>query len=170
MSYGFDLVKLPSGVDPNVAYQQWKDQHVDVELNAGPIDPKVEAEKQRLAAALIARHPNFELFKPDWENVARVHSIDVAEARRQFRHQELNEKRLGVQVQLFDDTAGISSSFDGPPQQCVAALRLVWGCLELLEGEAGFSTYDPQMAKVLDLESDFDLVRRNVCRTDQAAR
>src|SRR5215472_5352050 len=118
MSYGLDLVRLPSGVDPDEAYGK-RSEELEKRLaeggstDPGPIDPKKEEFKRRLAAALMARHPSLRLAQPDFAARARLHSIDVAEAKRRFRNLELNDDRHSVQILLFDDTAGVSFTSAG---------------------------------------------------------
>ena len=165
MGYGFDLVHLPSGVDRMEAYKKNLEEQEARALersrgldNLGPLDPSKEQVKQRLATALMAKHPSLELSKRDYAKIAKARSIDEAEARRRFRNLEVNEKRWNIQINLFDDTAGISLAFVGDGEESRNALRVVWDCLQVLESEGGFSTYDPQAGKVLNLESDFDTV------------
>ena len=174
MSYGFDLVRLPAGVDQYQAYNQVLEekkrvleQHEGV-VDPGPMDPLKEEMKQRLAAALIARHPTIDLYKRDYSGIAKARGIDEAEARRLFRTVELNEKEMSFQILLFDDGAGASFSFVGRSRECAHALRVMWDCLEVLESEGGFSTYDTQIDKVLDLKTDFEVVLKHVCGVEIA--
>jgi hypothetical protein len=168
MSYGFDLVRLPAGVDPRDAYDRVLEEKIASqggagESDPGPLDPLKERRKQRLAAALIARHPTIELYRRDYAGIAKARGVDEAEARRLFRTAELNEKEMGFQILLFDDGAGASFSFAGQPRECARALRALWDCLEVLESEGGYSTYDTQVDKVLDLKADFEIVLKYAC-------
>ena len=165
MSYDFDLVHLPSGVDRMEAYKKQLGEREARALerlrgidNVGSLDSSKEQTKQGLATALIAKHPSLELSKRDYSRIANARSIDETKARRRFRNPELNEKRWNIQITLFDDTAGISLAFVGDAEESRTALRVVWDCLQVLESEGGFSTYDLQVGKVLNLESDFDTV------------
>lgn len=172
MSYGFDLVHLPAGVDRYEAYNQVLKRKTSERnrgvVDPGPIDPVKEQLKQRLAAALMARHPTIDLYERDYPGIAKARGIDEAEARRLFRTVELNEKEKGFQILLFDDGAGASFSFVGPPRECTRAFRALWDCLEVLESEGGFSTYDTQIDKVLELKSDFEIVLKQVCGVEKA--
>ncbi len=173
MSYGFDLVRLPAVVDRNEAYKQQleKENTVSVRnpdgVDSGSIDPVAEQLKQRLAAALTARHPTIVPYRRDYVQIAKGRGIDEAEARRLFRTVELNDQELGFQILLFDNGAGASFSFVGAPQECTRAFRVLWECLEVLESEGGLSTYDAQVDKVLDLKTDFDLVLKYACGVDR---
>jgi len=168
MSYGLDLVRLPPGLDPEVAYKKQSEETAR-ELagphgaDPGPIDPKKEDTKRSLATALMARHPSLRLAQPDFAEIARLNNIDLSEAKRRFRDLELNEEGYSIQITLFDDAAGVAFSFSGAFEECKKALRLLWDCLDILRSKGGFSAFDPQVGKVLNLSSDFDLVLHTAC-------
>jgi hypothetical protein len=170
MSYGLNLVRLPAGIDPGVAYAQYQEEqarYYDAGLSAadrlGPIDPAKEERKERMAAALIASDPDLKRFERNYARIAASKSISEPEARRRFRNVELNDDRHSIQIELFDDEAGVSFSFTEKGEDCAAAVRALWGCLQVLEAEGGYRTYDPQMGRVLDLHSDFDAIRSGFC-------
>lgn len=170
MSYGLNLVRLPAGIDPAVAYAQHQEEQVNIYeagLSAadrlGPIDPNKEEHKERIAAALIASNPDLKKFERNYARIAAEESIGEAEARRRYRNVELNDHRHSIQIELFDDDAGVSFSFTGKGEDCIAAVRTLWGCLQVLEAEGGYRTYDPQIARVLDLNADFDAVLSGFC-------
>jgi hypothetical protein len=168
MSYVIDLVRLPANVDPEAAYKERSKQkeeelaksHV---VDPGPIDPRKQQAKAQLARALVTHHPGLRISQPDFAALARRHSIDISEARCRFRHIELNDGQHSIQIILFDDTAGASFSFSGAFEGCQEAMRLLWGCLEILRSHGGFSAFDPQVGKVLNLDSDFDRVVKTAC-------
>jgi hypothetical protein len=164
LSYGFDLVRLPAAVDRNEAYQRLSDLLAEAPVpeplgsSAGPLDREKEERKQRLVAALIARDPHLKVFQRDHANIARRRSISEDDARRLFRDIELNDHQHSIQITLFDDEAGVSYSFAGDRLTAAQAARTLLDCLEVLESEGGFSTYDAQLALVLDLRADHDLI------------
>ncbi len=170
MSYGLNLVRLPAGIDPAVAYAQYQEEQVrryeaglSAANNPGPIDPAKEERKQHMAAALVASDPDLKKFERNYARIAAEESISESEARRRFRNIELNDHRHSIQIELFDDEAGVSFSFTGKGDDCTAAVRILWGCLHVMESEGDYRTYDPQIARVLDLNSDFDAVRASFC-------
>jgi hypothetical protein len=166
MSYGFDLVRLPSDVDSNDAYERLRRQQAG-NLPRAPDDSK-EKLKQRLAAALLNRNAGLQQFQRDYARIAQNRSISEDDARRLFRDIELNDSRHSIQITLFDDEAGASFSFSGGGHDCKQAVDTLWNCLELLESEGGFSTFDPQLARVLDLSADYDLIRDRLCGSGSA--
>jgi hypothetical protein len=163
MSYSVFLVHLPPDNDRHKVFLDILEQRADAPKDPGPLDLVTEQAKRRLAEALMERDPDLELFQRDYANIARIRSIDESEARRLFRDLELNDHQNHIQVILFDDAAGLSVSLSGSPQGCAETLRVFWSCLEVLESQGGFSTYDTQIDKVLDLKSDFAAVVEFAC-------
>jgi len=167
MSYAFDLVRLQPGGDPEAAYRK-QSKETEQALrktggDQGPIDQSKEHAKQQLARALVTGHPTLRIAQPDFAELARLNDIDISEAKRRFRDVELNEERYSIQISLFDDAAGVSFSFSGAFEECKQAVTLLWDCLEILRSRGGFSVFDPQVGKLLNLDSDFDLVLKTVC-------
>ncbi len=141
MSYTFEFVRLAPGVEPDLAYRETlKEEEPAPDEDPGPLDPSKEEAKQRLAAALMARHPSLERFHPEYSYIAQTRSIDESEARRLFRNVELNEPRLSIQIVLFDNAGGASFSFAGEARECTRALHVLWDCLEIVQSHGGFST------------------------------
>ena len=168
MSYVIDLVRLPANVDPEVAYRQ-RAKEKEEELaktpgvDPGPVDPQKERGKQELARSLVSQQPSLRMAQPDFAALARHHGVDVAEAKRRFRNIELNDERHSIQIVLFDDTAGASFSGSESFEDCQTAIKVLWDCLKTLRARGGFSAFDPQVGKVLNLDADFDRVVKTAC-------
>jgi hypothetical protein len=168
MSYVIDLVRLPANVAPEAAYRE-RSKAKEAELatshgvDPGPVDPAKQRDKEQLARALRAHHPGLRVAQPDFAALARRHDIDISEARRRFRSIELNDEQHSIQIVLFDDSAGVSFAFSGAFDDCQKAMRLLWGCLEILHSDGGFAAFDPQVGKLLNFHSDFDLVMKTAC-------
>lgn len=167
MSYSLDLVRLPTDVDPEAAYEKHA-RETEEKLrrtrgDQGPLDPGKEQRKQDLARALVTRHPNLRVARRDFAALATLHDIEISEAERRFRDIELNDERHSIQITLFDDAAGVALSPSETVDECTRAMTLLWDCLEILHSRGGFSAFDPQVGKLLNLDSDFDLVRATVC-------
>jgi len=98
-------------------------------------------EQSRLAALLQARFPQ----------LRATHAS--------ASHIELDDRALWIQVSIFQDAAGIGMHPGGfTTAKYIEALRFAWDCLEILEREGGFATYDTQVGRVLHLASDFEAV------------
>src|SRR6266571_347372 len=160
MSYGFDLIRLPNGLNRDEACRLYLKEREETRDRAtdrfGSIDPGKEQSKQRLAQKLIARYPWLQIFLRNYAEIAQKLSVSESEARRRFRNIELNGHAHSLQILLFDNEAGVNFSPGPNRQRCDGDLRVLWDCLRTLESEGGFSTYDPQIGKLLNLDSDFE--------------
>ena len=167
MSYVFELVHLPAGIDPADAYEKLRREkerssHADGG-DPGPLAPAVEDKKRKLVASLLAKNPGLKLFDRNYAAIAQERSITESEARRLFRNLQLNDNAHSTQIEIFDDEAGVAFSFDGTTSECTKAFHLLWDCLQILETEGSFSVYDAQLARVLDLREEFSAVLKKVC-------
>jgi hypothetical protein len=166
LSYDFQLFHVPVGVDAASTYEvQLAEQRLAMLRRRkgidswGPIDPLKERTKSQFAAALIALHPDLQLFERDYTSLAKKKSMSEADARRRYRDMELNDHELGLQIILFDERASVTIPFARHGNsKATTMLRAVWACLKVLEDEGDLSTYDSQLGKILCLDSDFDAV------------
>ncbi len=163
MSYGFDLMRLPSGRDRAAALRRWleAEEARGLAIDPGPPDPEKEATKERLAEALLAEHAGLRRHVRDDAASARALGIDRAEACARLRRIELDDDAAAIRIVLFDDSAGVTLASGRVP--CAEALRIVWGDLRVLERMGGFATYDPQAGRLLDLAADLEAVRHLAC-------
>jgi hypothetical protein len=158
MSYEIHLLHVQTGEVPRAIFERHLDQRAR-ELNSGPAEPAKEAEKERLARALMRFHPALVRAEFDFAGVARIEDLEEHEARRQYRHVELNaDDYTGIQITLWDDTAEITFPYWHNGEQALSVLYQVWECLSVLTKWGAFVPFDPQLDKVLDLESDFSKV------------
>lgn len=95
-------------------------------------------------------------FPFDYQQIAAVENVDETEARRRWRHIELNEDEFGLQLMLEDETASAALPYWHVGQKAQAALRAMFGCVAVLQNEAGYFIYDPQLDRVMDLASEGD--------------
>lgn len=163
MSYDFQLFRVSNGVDPISGFvleqKARAARHKRDACDRLVVNPLKEEEKRRLSDALIASYPDLRLFERDYMALAKNKSIGEEEARYRYRDLELNDLRLGLQVHLFDDTASITLGFERESKdRSETRLRAAWTCVTLLEREGAFSTYDPQLGKILKLEFEFQTV------------
>lgn len=143
MSYDLDLFHPPPHGDPLAAARA---------AYAGDDAPAVPQsgwrERMReLAAALTAADPT--LLRED----AGVGTDE--------EHVELNtpdEADTGLQILLFPDSAYVHVTYWHRGADARTAWEQAWCCLEVLEREGGFRTYDPQLDRLLDLSADLDAV------------
>jgi hypothetical protein len=166
MSYGFHLFRVPAGKDPTQVYkEQLEEQEARAMrrqeglLAPEPVNPDEQNTQRQLASALVSRYPTLKIFEPDAVKLAHKRHIDLDEARRRFNYLQLTEEEFGIQITLFHDTAAITIPFWRlDRERAEQTLRAAWDCLRTLELDGGFSTYDTQQGRFLDLSSDFETV------------
>ena len=160
MSYDLHLVRIPPGADAQAVVDASVAMDEEAQLNPGEPDPAKEETKRRLAAALQAVNPLLTAFPFNYSELARLEKITEQEARRRFRHVELNgpEDGNGIQITLFDDTVTITIPYWHHGYKAQQAFREIWSYLEVLEGGGGLRSYDPQLERGLSLGTDFQAV------------
>jgi hypothetical protein len=153
MSYDLSLFQPRPGFDPA------RDSGGSSEFEPRASDPVVEERKRRIADALIRTNTKLEPFQLRYAEIAKFQGITEEEARRRFRYIELNGPKNGngVQITIFDSHASIHVPFWHTGDKAFATLREVWAYLRAFASQ-GFATFDPQIERVLDLETDFKLV------------
>jgi len=157
MSYDFFLFRAPIDEGHTIApvKEDPEQESPGTIAPGGFIGLSKDEVKQRLADLLLSKHPAFQESEKDYQQIAQSKSITEAEARQRYRHIELTDND-GLQVTLFGDTAGVTMPFLPNPEN---RLRTAWECLKILESQGRFSTYDQQIGRNLDLESDFEVVK-----------
>ena len=159
MSYDLHLFRSSAGADlersATASYEAVED-----DMNPGPVNPKLEERKQRIAAALMAENPLLQPFVFDYSEIAQLEQTSTEEARRRWRHIELNgpDDDNGLQITLHDETASLTVPYWHRDGSAAAVWQENWQCLRVLEREGGFRTYDPQLERVLDLAADMGRV------------
>ncbi len=123
---------------------------------ADPV-PAKEERKRRVAAALKVRNPTLEPFAFGFEEIAKLEKTCVAEAKKKYRHIELNgpDGGNGIQIMLFDDEASVSVPYWHQGEKARKVFEEIWGYIEVIQLEGGYFTYDPQIDRILDLKADF---------------
>ncbi len=128
----------------------------------GPLDPAKEQRKQEFARLLQGRDPLLRPYHLDYKRIAQREGIQINAARERYRHIQLDgpPERHCAQVVLSDDAVCFTLPYlrNGTPPE--APLRQAWGHLDALR-ENGLLTYDPQLGRMLTLDTDFDDVARS---------
>lgn len=165
MSYDFHFFTPREGVDVRDTIES-----EDGQVARGPRDPKIEAKKRKVADALIARDPQLELFKPDFDEIAKLHKIRVDEAFDRHRHLELNDaavKTSGIQITFFDESASLTIPYWHKDADARRILEQSWRYIDIICRETGYEVFDPQLDRVIDVNA-FDEVLR--CYAGATAR
>jgi len=120
-----------------------------------------------LAAALLAAHPAFVLFRPNAESQAKSFGVDLDTARQRCTHFELTDRASSIQLSIHPQAAGVSLSRSAAPGR---TMQLAWKCLRIVEARAGYAAYDPQLGgAAVDLDHDFGRVARAYAGSAAAA-
>lgn len=175
MSYDLHLFRPVPGTDLAAAAESSLDAAEDAAEDPGPPDPAAEARKRELVDALRRVNPVLTPFQFDHAAIARHASISEDEARRRWRHVELNgaDDGNGIQIALHDATASVTLPYWHRDAAARATWEEVWSYLRVLESQGGFRTWDPQIERVLDLARDLEAVlsayARGVTALDRVA-
>ena len=159
MSYDLHLFLPLTGTDLLECAVASQDEAAE-ESADGPLDTAVEDSKRRVVAALTSALPHFEPFPFDYAEIAKLQGTSEEIARSRFRHVELNgpEDGGGIQITVVDRHASITVPYWHSGERALVVFREIWACLAILEREAGFRTYDPQVEQVIRLQDDFNRV------------
>jgi hypothetical protein len=155
MSYDFHLFKPVEGAETLETARVTLETETE-ELNPGLPDARKEQQKRQNAALLQMVNHTLEIFSFDYAEIARASGSSETDARTRFRHLELNGPKdgNGIQITLADDTASITVPYWHTGDRAKPVLDEVWQYLLVLERRSGFLTYDPQLERVLRLDSD----------------
>lgn len=121
-------------------------------------DEQKESLKHRLADALLARLPGLQLYQFPYHQIAAFERTSIEQARCRHRHLELNspEDGYGIRILLRDDEASVTLPFWHERTKAAAAFGDVWACLETICEQTGYFAYDPQLARIIELETDVE--------------
>ena len=157
MSYDLYLLRVPPGKDPLTEARVAVNQDGE-EINPGLPDPKKEARKRALARALQLIDPELEVFEFDYAQIATTLKISEPEARRKYRHIELNgaDGENGIQIELYDDMASITIAYWHHGHKARQVWQGAWRYLQCLQSGGELSIYDPQLERMLDLDKDLE--------------
>jgi ribosomal protein S18 acetylase RimI-like enzyme len=121
-----------------------------------PPDEQKQSLKRQLADALLARLPGLQLYQFPYQQIAAFERISIEEARCRHRHVELNspEGSYGIRILLRDDDASVTVPFWHERTRATDAFSDVWACLEAICKNTGYFAYDPQLVRVVELQTD----------------
>jgi hypothetical protein len=135
------------------------------EINPGSPAPEKELRKNELADALIRDNPDLEAFEFGFADIAKMLNTDEEEAKRRWRHIELNGPvdGNGIQITLFDDTASITIPYWHAREKAEKVFQELWDCIEVLQREGGYVAYDEQLERVVNRSSDLSDMLSTYC-------
>lgn len=159
MSYDIQLFYVPPGRDPLEAFDELLEQEEVGQKPVTPPDPLKEERKQKTAAALLLAYPGYQIFPFNYEKIAQLRKISVAEAQAKNRHVVLEppHEAPAVQISLYDDEAFVTMPYwYNDPKLAQLAFEQMWGCLRIIQETTGYAVYDPQSGTILDLAEGYE--------------
>jgi hypothetical protein len=154
MSYDFYLSRQnPEENDQTIIEQSLQES---IEINPGLPITENEERKKDLAKSLLTYNPALQIFKFDYKEIANSLGITEDEARIRFRHIEINspDHKKGIQIILYDDTASVTIPYWHRDEEAVSAFKEIFEYLQILQNEAKYLIYDPQIERVINLSQD----------------
>ena len=157
MSYDFHLFNPSLDRESNTSIKGSGDAE-SAAINPGPIDPDAEHRKRELAEALIRSNPELEIFQFGFERIAELEGVTVDEARIRYRHLELNgsEDGNGIQITLFDHSVSITVPYWHTGSDAAKVFQEIWMYLRILKSHGKLSVFDPQLDRIINLDTDYD--------------
>lgn len=127
---------------------------------AAVVDPVCAERNERVATALLAVNPEFEVFRPDPETIAERLLISVEAARSLGRQIELAclDGSCPIYFTLCGETCTINISYGVGHAQAHAMMLKAWGYVRVVQRETGWAVIDGQLDREIDLERDFEAV------------
>ena len=154
MSY--DLYLVRSGMDAPAAARLVLGDADANDPNPGPVNSAAEQRKSHLVAALRKVNPALEPFIFDYAEIARLQTTSEDEARRRWRHIELNgpEDGNGIQITLHDEAVAVTVPYWHRGVAADGVWAEIWRYLQVLCTEGRLDVYDPQLDRMLQLQRD----------------
>jgi hypothetical protein len=123
---------------------------------AGWTDEQV-ARAEKLTALLQALNPRLERFVFDYPRLAKTRGMTEHEARAWWRHIELNTPDGNpIQVTIHPDQAALTMAYWYTGEQARETVGEALSYLAVIERETGWTTFDPQIGRRLDLRGDLN--------------
>jgi hypothetical protein len=125
--------------------------------NAIEVDEETETisdseTKLKITKALTEYNPRLENFNFDYQEIAKLQGTTIDEAKRAFRHIELNtpEGDLAIQITVFDNNVSITVPYWYSGEKAKEVFDKIYTYTKIIRETAGYFVYDPQIDKVFD--------------------
>ena len=160
MSYDLYALDIPDGEDALETWGRLMEAEEETLESPTPRDATKEQRKEDLTRALVAAFPRLERFDFDYAEIARATGTSEAEAREQYRHIELNmpEDANPIQIVINDDNVAASVPYWHDDDRARSTYEELLAMFRIVQEQTGWTIVDPQLERVLDLESDLDAV------------
>lgn len=112
------------------------------------------AQKKQLADVLITCNPRLEVFNLDYNEIAKLENSTVEEAKAKYTYIELNppEEDLAIQLTIDDNRVSITIPYWYEGDKINRIFHELLRYLKVINKEAGYFVYDPQINEAFDPE------------------
>lgn len=108
--------------------------------------------KLTIVKALTDYNPKLSAFDFDYQKIAKLSSISLEEAMKNFDHIELNpqEDEIAIQLTVYDNHVFITVPYWYQGEKARQLFNDIKGYIKVIHKTAGYFVFDPQTAKVFD--------------------
>jgi hypothetical protein len=156
VSYDLYAIPVASGQSAEAAWNA----KMDAEEEDWPRELTDEEARSvdELAALLVPL--GLERFEFDYAAIASTSGIDEAEARRLYRHAELNspDDDVPVQITLDGRSAAANVPYWHDDERARRTYELIFQAFRIVTDRTGWRVFDSQLEREIDLQSDLDAV------------
>lgn len=108
--------------------------------------------KQDIAKALIEFDSRLEVFKFDYDEIAKLQNLSVDEAKNQYNYVELNlpDGDLVIQITIFDNNVSLTIPYWYKGNDARQVFLKLMDYLKITRRTSGYFVYDPQTNQAFD--------------------
>jgi len=108
--------------------------------------------KQDIAKALTEFNPRLEVFKFDYDEIAKLQSLSIDEAKKQFNYIELTppDGDLATQITVSNNSVSVTIPYWYKGNDARQVFRQLMEYLKIIRRTSGYFVYDPQTDQAFD--------------------
>ena len=164
MSYDIHCYRSRIG-KPDVAEAQETMEADDSIIESG------QQVKLDIAKALTDFNPKLEVFKFDYNEIAKLQNLSVDEAKDQYNYIELNppDGDLAIQITVFNNNVSLTVPYWYKENDARQVFQKLMDYLKIIRKTSGYFAYDPQTDQAFDqLTTDISGLKLYINTTGQA--
>lgn len=126
--------------------------------------------KLDITKALTDFNPRLEVFKFDYEEIAKLQNLSVDEVKAQYNYIELNppDGDLAIQITVFDNNVSLTIPYWYMGNDARQVFQQLMDYLRIITRTSGYFVYDPQTDQAFDpLTTEIDGLELYISTTGQ---
>ena len=155
MSYDLYLFKPRPGIEPSITAEALFARDSD-ELDKDVASPIEWHSRRAIASALIKQNPRFDVFPSELAGALAATEGSAMEEPAEYIELSDTEDDTGIQVSVFEEEISVTVPYWHSGEAAEAVFHKVWKYLEAIQRIAGCHTYDPQLGRLVNLNTDFN--------------